>query len=115
MIRNDQRRVKALLDAGRRKYPDFGDTYSALSSIIYPNRGSHLLPLRPVSTPGAEHMASPFTLGFSNHFAKQKIDVWADVALCITRELTSLLAQGLGIPKRGKVMAWVDAGARPGD
>jgi hypothetical protein len=40
LVRSDQLRLKALLDAGRRKYPDFSDTYSALSSIVHPNRGS---------------------------------------------------------------------------
>jgi hypothetical protein len=115
LIRSDQLRLKALLDAGRRKYPDFGDTYSALSSIVHPNRGSHLLTLRPVSTPGAERIASPFTLGFSDYFARQKIAILTDLGLRITRELTSLLAQGPGVPKRGKVMAWMDARGRPGD
>jgi hypothetical protein len=105
LVRTDTLRPKALLDAARCKYPGFDDTYSALSSIVHPNRNAHLLSPRPVSRPGEERTMSPFTLGFSDSFAQRKIGILVDLGPSITSELTSLLAQGTDVPKRGKVMA----------
>ena len=116
LVRTDQLRNKALLDAGRRKYPDFGDTYAALSSIVHPNRDAHLLRPWPVLRPGAERIASPFTLGFSDYFARRKIDILLDLGPRITRELACLLAQSPDIPKRGSVMVRLDSRApKPAD
>jgi hypothetical protein len=101
LVRTDQLRIKALLDAGRRIHPGFGDTYSALSSIVHPNRDAHLLSPRP----SAQRIMSPFTLEFSDQFAHQKIAILVDLGPSITAELAHLLAQGPDISKRGKVMA----------
>jgi hypothetical protein len=114
LVRNDQLRIKALLDAGRRKYPELGVTYSSLSSIVHPNRDSHLLAMRPVARRGEERVASPFTLGFSDYFAARKVALLMELGASITRELASLLAQGPDIPKRGRVMARLDNEARNG-
>lgn len=105
LVRTDELRIKSLLDAARRKLPGFGDTYSALSRIVHPNRGSHLLLPRPVSRPGEERLMSSFTLGFSDSFAHQKIGILVDLGPSITRELVSLLAQAPDVSKRGRVMA----------
>ena len=115
LVRTDELRNKALLDAARRRYPDFGDTYSALSRIVHPNRDAHLLSPRPVSRPGAERTMSPFTLKFSDGFARKKIGILVDLGPSIASELTSLLAQGPDIPKRGRVMARLVTQARPAD
>lgn len=104
LVGSDQLRIKALMDAGRRKHPGLGDTYSALSSIVHPNRDAHLLSPRP----SAQRIVSPFALEFSDHFARQKIAILADLGPRITSELTSLLEQGPDIAKRGRVMAWLD-------
>ncbi len=108
LVRTDELRNKALLDAARRKHPGFCDMYSALSSIVHPNRDAHLLSPRPISRLGEERVMSPFTLGFSGSFAQQKIGILVDLGPSITGELTSLLAQGSDVPKRGRVMAWLD-------
>ena len=108
LVRTDELRNKALLDAARRKYPKLGETYSALSSIVHPNRGSHLLSPLPVSRVGALRIMTPFTLGFSDHYARQKIAILMDLGPSITGELTSLLAQSPDVPKRGQMMAWLD-------
>jgi hypothetical protein len=111
LVRTDELRNKALLDAARRKCPGFGATYSALSSIVHPNRDAHLLSPRP----SAHRIMTPFTLGFSDHFAQRKIAILADLGPSITDELTSLLAQGPDIPKRGRVMARLAPGAQSAD
>jgi hypothetical protein len=105
LVGTDELRNKALLDTARKKYPDFAGTYSVLSSIVHPNRDAHLLSPRPVSRPGAQRTMTPFSLGFSDHFARQKVAILVDLGPSITSELTSLLAQGSDIPKRGRVMA----------
>jgi hypothetical protein len=51
---------------------------------------------------------TPFSLGVSDHFARQKVAILVDLGPSITSELTSLLAQGSDIPKRGRVMARLD-------
>ena len=101
LVGTDELRNKALLDAARKKYPDFAGTYSVLSSIVHPNRDAHLLSPRP----GSQRIMTPFSLGFSDHFARQKVAILVDLGPSITSELTSLLAQGSDIPKRGRVMA----------
>jgi hypothetical protein len=108
LVRTDKLRNKALLDAARGKYPSFGDMYSTLSRTVHPNRDAHLLSPRPVLRPGAQRIMTPFTLGFSDHFAQQKIAILVDLGQSITSELASLLAQGPDIPKRGGVMARLD-------
>jgi hypothetical protein len=107
LVGTDQLRNKALLDAARRKHPGFGDTYSTLTSVVHPNRDAHLLSPRPVSRPGEERIMSPFTLGFSDHFARQKIGIIVDLGPSIISELASLLDQGPDVPRRGRVMAWL--------
>jgi hypothetical protein len=67
---------------------------SALSSIVHLNRDSHLLSPQPVWQPREKRIVSPFTLGFSDHFAQRKIAILVDFGQTITRELTSMLAQG---------------------
>lgn len=108
LVRTDQLRIKALLDAGRRKHPNFGETYSALSSIVHPNRDSHLLTPRLDLRTGAERITSSFALGFSEHFARQKIATLVDLGPSITRELTSLLEQSSNVSRQGKAMAWLN-------
>jgi hypothetical protein len=108
LVRTDELRNKALLDTARKKYPDFASTYSVLSSIVHPNRDAHLLSPRPVSRPGAQRTMTPFSLGFSDHFARQKVAILGDLGPRITSELTSLLAQGPDIAKQGRVMARLD-------
>jgi hypothetical protein len=51
---------------------------------------------------------TPFSLGFSDHFARQKVAILGDLGPRITSELTSLLAQGPDIAKQGRVMARLD-------
>jgi hypothetical protein len=108
LVGTDELRNKALLDTARKKYPDFAGTYSVLSSVVHPNRDAHLLSPLPVSRPGAQRIMTPFSLGFSDHFARQKVAILVDLGPSITSELTSLLAQGPDIPKRGRVMARLD-------
>jgi len=105
LVGTDELRNKALLDTARKKYPDFVDTYSVLSSIVHPNRDAHLLSPQPVSRLGAQRTMTPFRLGFSDHFARQKVAILVDLGPSITSELTSLLAQGSDILKRGGVLA----------
>ena len=105
LVRTDELRNKALLDAARRKYSGFGNMYSALSRIVHPNRDSHLLSPRPVAQPGEERIMSPFYLGFSDSFAQQKVSILVDLGPNITSELMSLLAQDRDVSKRGRVMA----------
>jgi hypothetical protein len=102
LVRTDTLRNKALLDAARRKYPGFGDTYSVLSRMVHPNRGAHLLTPWPVRQP--PRTVTPFSLGFSDDFAQKKIAILVEFGPSITSELTSLLAQSPDISKRGKVM-----------
>ena len=66
------------------------------------------LSIRPDAQPGAERIASPFALSFSDYFARQKIAILADLGPSITSELADLLAQGPHIPKQGRVMARLD-------
>jgi hypothetical protein len=101
LVRTDQLRTKALLDAARRKHPGFDDTYSTLSNIVHPNRDAHVLSPRP----SAQRIMSPFILGFSNDFASRKIDILVDLGPSITAELSNLLAQAPEAPKLGKIMA----------
>jgi hypothetical protein len=101
LVRTDELRNKALLDAARRKYPGFSETYSGLSRIVHPNQEAHLL--APVAT-GLRTM-SPFVLAFSDDFARRKIAVLVDLGPTITSELASLLAQRPDVPKRGRVVA----------
>ena len=108
LVGTDELRNKALLDAARKKYPDFAGTYSVLSSIVHPNRDAHLMSPRPDSRPGTQRTITPFSLGFSDHFARRKVAILVDLGPSITSELTSLLAQGSDIPKRGRVMARLD-------
>jgi hypothetical protein len=111
LVRTDKLRNKAVLDAARRKYPGFGDTYSALSRIVHPNRDAHLLSPRP----STQRIMTPFALGFSDHFAQQKIAILLDLGPSITDELTSLLARDPDIPKQGRLMARLATGVPPAD
>ena len=102
LVRTDLLRNKALLDAARRKYPGFGDTYSTLSRIAHPNRDAHLLTPWPTRHP--PRTVTPFNLGFSDDFAQKKIAILVMLGPSSTSELTSLLAQSPDISKRDKVM-----------
>lgn len=104
----DELKNKALLDAARRKYPGFAGTYSALSSIVHPNRDAHLLSPQPISRPVAKRTVTPFSLSFSDHFAQQKIAILLDLGPRITSGLITLLAQGPDVAKRGRGMARLD-------
>ena len=115
LVRDNQNRSKKMRDAARQKYPELGETYSSLSNIVHPSRDSHLLAMRPVARRGEERIASPFTLGFSGYFAAQMVTLLMQLGASIPRELTSLLAQGPDIPKRGKVMARRGTQARDGN
>jgi hypothetical protein len=105
LVRTERLNIGRTLNAGYREYPEIRETYSFLSSVVHPNRDSHLLGFRPVEERGKKGIMSSFTLSFSDYFAAQRIDLLVDLSLKINQELMKLLSQNADVVKQGRVMA----------
>jgi hypothetical protein len=105
LVRTEKLSIGRMLNAGYRKYPEIKEAYSHLSSIVHPNRDSHLLGFRPVEERRKKGAMSPFNLTLSDYFAKRKVTLITEFASKINHELLELLSQKDNVLRQGKVMA----------
>lgn len=106
LVQFDQVSIGKIMNAGYLRHPELREMYSSLSGIVHPGRDSHLLGIRQPHDP-EKVMMSPFSMGFSNYFAKQKITILASLGNMICESLRDLVSQDLElVVKQGRVMMW---------
>lgn len=104
LVQFDQVSIGKIMNAGYLRHPALKELYSSLSGIVHPGRDSHILGFRePFDT--TKVMMSPFSMGFSDYFAQQKISIITSLGGMICESLRELVSQDPDeVIKQGRVM-----------
>jgi len=115
LVQFDQVGIGKIMNAGYGRHPELKELYSSLSGIVHPGRDSHLLGFRQPFDPNKVVM-SPFDMGFSDHFAQEKISIITNIGKMICGSLRELISRDHhDIIKQGRVMMRRQEEAQPTD